>query len=65
MDDKIIKRYKNHPSIKNIEIQYNSVRNFSFHLVSTDSEKVIRDLKNNKCWWGNTNPNIKGQWFYI
>ena len=45
----IIKRYKNHPSIKNIKAKFNSVRIFSFQPVSVDDVKtVIRDLKNNK-----------------
>ena len=47
--DNIIKRYKNHPSIKNIKAKFNSVHIFSFHPVSVDDVKtVIRDLKNNK-----------------
>ena len=47
--DNIIKRYKNHPSIKNIKAKFNSVRIFSFQLVSVDDvQTVIRDLKNNK-----------------
>ena len=47
--DNIIKRYKNHPSIKNIKAKFNSVRIFSFQPVSVDDVKtVIRDLKNNK-----------------
>ena len=47
--DNIIKRYKNHPSIKNIKAKFDSVRIFSFQPVSVDDVKtVIRDLKNNK-----------------
>ena len=47
--DNIIKRYKNHPSIKNIKAKFNSARIFSFQPVSVDDVKtVIRDLKNNK-----------------
>ena len=47
--DNIIKRYKNHPSIKNIKAKCNSVRIFSFQPISVDDVKtVIRDLKNNK-----------------
>ena len=47
--DNIIKRYKNHPSIKNIKAKFNSVRIFSFQPFSGDDVKtVIRDLKNNK-----------------
>ena len=57
--DNIIKRYKNHPSIKNIKAKFNSVRIFSFQPVSVDDVKtVIRDLKN-KYRRRNTNPNIK------
>ena len=33
--DKIVKRYNNHSSIKNIKIRYNSVCSYSFHAVST------------------------------
>ena len=44
--DNIIKRYKNHPSIKNIKAKFNSVRIFSFQPVSVgDVKTVIRDLK--------------------
>ena len=47
--DNIIKRYKNHPSIKNIKTKFKSVRIFSFQPVSVDDVKtVIRDLKNKK-----------------
>ena len=46
--DNIIKRYKNHPSIKNIKAKCNSVRIFSFQPVSVDVKTVIRDLKNKK-----------------
>ena len=47
--DNIIKRYKNHPSIKGIRAKFNSVRVSSFQPVSVDDVKtVIRDLKNNK-----------------
>ena len=45
----IIKRYKNHPSIRNIKANYNSVCIFSFQPVCVDDVKtVIQDLKNNK-----------------
>ena len=45
----IIKRYKNHPSIRNIKANYNSVHIFSFQPVCVDDVKtVIQDLKNNK-----------------
>ena len=44
--DNIIKRYKNHPSIKSIKAKFNSVCMFSFQPVSVDDIKaVIRDLK--------------------
>ena len=47
--DNIIKRYKNHPSIKNIKAKFNSFPSFSFQPVFMEEVKtVIRDMKNNK-----------------
>ena len=47
--ENIIKRYKNHPSIRKIKANFNSVCIFSFQLVCVDDVKtVIQDLKNNK-----------------
>ena len=47
--ENIIKRYKNHPSIRKIKAYFNSVCIFSFQPVSVDDVKtVIQDLKNNK-----------------
>ena len=47
--ENIIKRYKNHPSIRNIKANFNSVCIFSFQPVCVDDVKtVIPDLKNNK-----------------
>ena len=47
--ENIIKRYKNHPSIRNIKANFNSVCIFSFQPVCVDEVKtVIQDLKNNK-----------------
>ena len=47
--ENIIKRYKNHPSIRNIKANFNSVCIFSFQPVCVDDVKtVIQDLKNNK-----------------
>ena len=47
--DNIIKRYKNHPSIKNIKAKFNSFRSCSFQPVFIEEVKtVIRDMKNNK-----------------
>ena len=47
--ENIIKRYKNHPSIKNIKAKFNSFHSFSFPPVSLEEVKtVIRDMKNNK-----------------
>ena len=44
-----IKRYKNHPSIKNIKAKLNSFRSSSFQPVLIEEVKtVIRDMKNNK-----------------
>ena len=44
-----IKRYKNHPSIKNIKAKLNSFRSSSFEPVLIEEVKtVIRDMKNNK-----------------
>ena len=46
----IIKRYKNHPSIKNIKAKLNSFRSFSFQPIFMEEFKtvVIRDMKNSK-----------------
>ena len=47
--DNIIKRCKNHPSIKNIKAKFSSFRSFSFHPVLMEEvKKVIRGIKNNK-----------------
>ena len=47
--DNIIKRYKNHPSIKNIKAKFNSFCSFSFQSgVLEETKRVIRDIKNNK-----------------
>ena len=47
--ENIIKRYKNHPSIRKIKANFNSVCIFSFQPVCVDDVKtVIQDLKNNK-----------------
>ena len=47
--ENIIKRYKNHASIRNIKANYNSVCIFFFQPVCVDDVKaVIQDLKNNK-----------------
>ena len=47
--DSIIKRYKNHPSNKNIKAKFNSVQSLSFQPDFMDEIKtVIRDMKNNK-----------------
>ena len=47
--ENIIKRYKNHPSIRNIKANFNSVCIFSFKPVCGDDVKtVIQDLKNSK-----------------
>ena len=51
--DNIIKRYKNHPSIKNIKAKFNNVHSFSFLPVFMDEVKtIIRDIKNNKSLGG-------------
>ena len=45
----IIKRYINHPSIKNTKKKYKNINKFSFRPVTTDEvKKVIKDLKTNK-----------------
>ena len=47
--ENIIKRYKNHPSIRNIKASFNSVCILSCQPVCEDDVKtVIQDLKNNK-----------------
>ena len=47
--ENIIKWYKNHPSIRNIKANFNSVSILSFQPVFVDDDKtVIKDLKNNK-----------------
>ena len=47
----IIKRYKNHPSIKNIKAKLNSFRSSSFQPVLIEEVKtVIRDMKNLNMW---------------
>ena len=47
--ENIIKRYKNHPSTRNIKANFNSVCIFSFQPICVDDVKtVIKDLKNNK-----------------
>ena len=47
--ENIIKRYKNHPSIRKIEANFNSVCIFSFQSICVDDIKtVIQDFKNNK-----------------
>ena len=49
MIENIIKRYKNHPSIRNIKTNFKSVCIFSFQPVCVDDVKtVIQDSKNNK-----------------
>ena len=51
--DNIIKRYKNHPRLKNIKAKFNSFRSFSFQPVFMEEVKtVIRDLKNNNSMGG-------------
>ena len=45
----IIKKYINHPSIKNIKKKYKNINKFSFRPVTTDEvKKVIKDLTTNK-----------------
>ena len=45
----IIKKYINHPSIKNIKKKYKNINKFSLRQVTTDEvKKVIKDLKTNK-----------------
>ena len=45
----IVKKYINHPSIKNIKEKYKNINKFSFHPVTTDEvKKVVIDLKTNK-----------------
>ena len=45
----IIRKYINHPSIKNIKEKYKNINKFSFCRVTTDVvKKVIKDLKTNK-----------------
>ena len=45
----IIKKYINHPSIKNIKKKYKNINKFSLRQVTTDeAKKVIKDLKTNK-----------------
>ena len=47
--ENIIKRHKNHPSIRAIKTNFNSVCIFSFQPVSVDDVKtVIQGVKNNK-----------------
>ena len=47
--DNIIKRYKNHTSMKHIKAKFNSFRSFSFQPVFMEEVKTaIRDMKNNK-----------------
>ena len=46
--DNIIKRYKNHPSIKNIKAKFNSFRSFSFQPLMEEVKTVVRDMENNK-----------------
>ena len=47
--ENIIRRYKNHPSFRNIKANFNSVCIFSFQPVCVDDFKtVIQNLKNNK-----------------
>ena len=47
--DNIIKRYKNHPSIKHIKMKYRNINSFSFRPVTVEEvKKVINDLKTNK-----------------
>ena len=49
----IIKKYSNHPSIKNIKKKYKNIKKFSFRPVTTDEvKKVIKDLKTNKSTGG-------------
>ena len=56
--ENIIKRYKNHPSIRKIKANFNSVCIFSFQPVCVDDVKtVIQDLKISG--QRNTNPDIK------
>ena len=45
----IIKKYSNHPSIKNIKKKYKNINKNSFRQVTTDEiKKVIKDLKTSK-----------------
>ena len=45
----IIKKYSNHPSIKNIKKKCKNIKKFSFRPVTADDvKKVIKDLKTNK-----------------
>ena len=39
-----IKRYKNHSSIKNIKVEFNSVRSFSFQSVSKDDVRKLFEI---------------------
>ena len=49
--DNIIKRCKNHPSIKNVKAKFNSFCSFSFQPVFMEEVKtVIRDMKNKNLW---------------
>ena len=61
MIENIIKRYKNHLSIRNIRANFNSVCIFSFQPVCVDDVKIfIQDLKSNESGGQrNTYPNIK------
>ena len=52
--DNIVKRYKNHPSIKNIKAKFNSFCSFSFQTIFIEEIKtIIQDMKNNKSVGGN------------
>ena len=61
----IIKKYRNHPSIKIIKENFPNFKKFAFQLVSTeDVKKVIKDLKTNKSVGGDIPTQIlKGNYF--
>ena len=42
--DNIIKRYKNHPSIKNIKAKFNNIRIFSFQPASADDVRQLFEI---------------------
>ena len=57
--DNIIKKYKNHPSIKLIKRKYRNINSFSFRPVTVEEvKKVINDLKTNKSVGGDIPTSI-------